>query len=126
MEVDFMTSQSLPGRIEPSELPEVITAYLTAHRSHDTEAAIESYAGDAVVVDDGHSYRGVDEIRGWLSRSSTEYEYTIELTSAQMIDDEHWIASHHLSGNFPGGEVDLDYRFTLQNGRIGELVVEPT
>jgi len=31
----------------------------------------------------------------------------------------------HLEGDFPGGEVDLHYRFTLSGASIGGLVIEP-
>jgi hypothetical protein len=33
--------------------------------------------------------------------------------------------SNHLSGNFPGGEVDLRYRFRLADGLIQELQIAP-
>jgi hypothetical protein len=41
------------------------------------------------------------------------------------VDDEHWVVVNHLEGDFPGGAVDLAYRFTLVADRIGELVIAP-
>ena len=120
-----MNSSSHPRAIDPAELPDVVTSYLAAHRAHDTDSAIQSYASDAVVIDDGKTYEGLDEIRAWLSRSATEYEYTTELTHATMIDEAHYVATHHLAGNFPGGQVDLDYEFTLSDRRIIRLTVQP-
>jgi hypothetical protein len=35
------------------------------------------------------------------------------------------VAVHHLEGDFPGGVVDLRFRFTLREGRIAELVIKP-
>jgi hypothetical protein len=32
--------------------------------------------------------------------------------------------THHLEGNFPGGQVDLHFRFTLRDGAIADLVIE--
>ncbi len=31
----------------------------------------------------------------------------------------------HLEGDFPGGGVDLRYRYTLENGRIVRLTIAP-
>ncbi len=42
-----------------------------------------------------------------------------------MVDDSHYDARHHLEGNFPGGVVDLHFRFTLRDGQIARLVIEP-
>ena len=111
--------------IDTHQLPQVITDYLAAHQARDLDPAVASYTEDAVVVDEGNTYRGKREIRDWLARASSEYTYTIELVSAQRVDDEHYVAVHHLEGNFPGGVVDLRFRFTLRDGRIAELVIEP-
>jgi ketosteroid isomerase-like protein len=119
-----MTNYETGTPIEPGQLPEIVTNYLAAHRAHDVDVAIQSYAPDAVVIDDGNTYAGVEAIRAWLARSSTEYKYTIEITAATRFDETHFVATHHLTGNFPGGQVDLDYRFALSHGRIDHLTIE--
>lgn len=111
--------------IDTRALPAVITSYLTAHQARDLDPALASYTEDAVVVDEGHTYRGKQEIRDWLARSAGEYTYTTELVAAQRVDDAHYVAVHHLEGNFPGGVVDLRFQFTLRDGAIAELVIEP-
>jgi len=121
-----MTNFASGTPIEPDQLPKIVTSYLAAHRAHDDEVAIQSYAPDAVVIDDGNTYAGVEVIRTWLARSSTEYQYTIEITAAWQVDDAHFVATHHLAGNFPGGQVDLDYKFALSHGRIDRLTIEPS
>ncbi|MFB9832557.1 nuclear transport factor 2 family protein [Actinoallomurus acaciae] len=110
--------------IDLDRLPRTIADYLTAHRDRDADAAIASFAGDATVVDDGRTYQGSAEIHRWLDRSSAEYTYTIELVDAEKIDDEHYTAINHLEGDFPGGVVDLHFRFTLRDGRIAHLAIE--
>jgi ketosteroid isomerase-like protein len=112
-------------RISPNQLPETIISYLTAHRTRDIDTAISCYTEDATVVDEGNTYRGPDQIRDWLDRSAAEYTYTIELTGARQSDDEHYVATHHLEGDFPGGVVDLQFRFTLRDRRIAQLTIEP-
>ncbi|MFF3677553.1 nuclear transport factor 2 family protein [Streptomyces sp. NPDC002120] len=114
-----------PHTIAPSDLPETITRYLRAHRDHDTSTAVTAFTRDATVTDDGSTYRGATAIEQWLNRSATEFTYTIELTDAQQIDPAHYVATHHLEGNFPGGSVDLCYQFSLRDDLIERLVIEP-
>jgi hypothetical protein len=33
--------------------------------------------------------------------------------------------TNHLEGDFPGGEVDLRFQFTLEGGLIKNLTIEP-
>ncbi|MGW0413698.1 nuclear transport factor 2 family protein [Streptomyces collinus] len=114
-----------PRTIAPDDLPEVITGYLTAHRAHDTATALTTFTDDATVIDDGHTYLGSTAIERWLDRSATEFTYTIRLTNAQQTDIAHYTATHHLEGNFPGGTIDLHYRFTLRDNLIAHLAIEP-
>ena len=109
---------------DPDELPEVITSYLKAHLARDLDSAIVRYTDDAIVTDEGRTYNGPDEIREWLSRSANEFSYTIEMTGATKLGDDQYDVAHHLEGNFPGGKVDLQFRFTLRDGKIARLVVE--
>jgi hypothetical protein len=111
--------------IVPKELPTAVSSYLSAHRAGDVDTAIGSYIADAVVTDEGRTYRGADQIRAWLGRSASEYTYTTELIGASKIDDAHYDVVQHLEGNFPGGVIDLHYRFTLRGASIAELVIEP-
>jgi ketosteroid isomerase-like protein len=111
--------------ISREDLPPVIKAYLAAHQAHDVQAAITAYAADAVVTDDGRTHRGRGEIQIWLDRSSSEYTYTTEFVSATMIGDDRFDAVQHLEGDFPGGMIDLHYRFTLNGGLITRLSIEP-
>ena len=36
-----------------------------------------------------------------------------------------WVVRQRLEGDFPGGVVELDYRFVLSGGLISELVISP-
>jgi ketosteroid isomerase-like protein len=110
--------------IDPNQLPDFITSYLRAHRARDVETAIAAYTPEATVTDEGKTYTGRAEIRSWLSRSASEYSYTIEMSGATMTDDDRYDVRHHLEGNFPGGQVDLHFRFTLRDGKIARLIIE--
>jgi hypothetical protein len=111
--------------ISPSQLPESISRYLVAHEARDLDTAVGCYTEDATVIDEGNTYRGPQQIRDWLATAASEYTYTIELTGARRIDDQRYVAVHHLVGNFPGGVADLQFKFTLCEGRISQLTIEP-
>ena len=107
------------------QMPEVIRTYFEAHDAHDTEAALASFAPDAMVKDDGNEYRGTAAIHDWLARASVEFTYTRTLIDATELDTGTWLVANHLEGNFPGGVVDLRYRFVIRNELIAELDISP-
>lgn len=111
--------------IQPADLPATIRDYLAAHAAGDADTALRAFATGAVVVDEGRTYRGREEIRGFLQHAGSEFTYTTELTGAERVDDAHWVAVQHLEGDFPGGVADLRYRFTTADGVIAELVIAP-
>lgn len=108
-----------------NDLPEPIPTYLAAHVARDADTAIPCFTDDAVVVDEGRTHNGPDQIRSWLGRATSEYTYTTELVGTSRLDDGRYDAVHHLEGDFPGGAVDLHFRFTLRDGRVAQLVIEP-
>jgi SnoaL-like protein len=108
-----------------TELPTVVLRYQEAHDRRDANAALATFTPDATVKDDGNEYRGPAEIGDWLSRASVEFRYTRTLTEAVALDENKWVVTNHLEGNFPGGVVDLRYTFTLSGGLISELDIEP-
>ena len=114
-----------PTSIEPDQLPAPIRGYLAAHAARDAETALRAFTPTAVVVDVATTYRGTEEIRGFLSRAGAEFTYTTTLVGAERTDDAHWVAAHRLEGDFPGGVVDLRYRFAMDGDLIAELVIAP-
>jgi ketosteroid isomerase-like protein len=109
--------------IRPDQLPVAVRFYLTAHAARDTNAALRTFAPDAVVVDQGQTFRGVYEIGVFLGAAGADFTYTTELLGAQHVDDTHWVATNRLEGDFPGGVAELDYRFTVEGDVITELVI---
>ncbi|GHF19431.1 hypothetical protein GCM10017786_61620 [Amycolatopsis deserti] len=101
-----------------NSLPAAVRGYLA-------DPAADVFTTDAVVVDDGRTYRGPDEIRAWTRRTTTEFRYTATLTGFSQEGAGEWTVVQHLSGDFPGGEVDLRYRFQLRGERIAALTIAP-
>ena len=112
--------------IHPTDLPLPVATYLDRSQGNRRRTAIEVFAADAVVVDDGHQYRGSSEIAEWLDRVASAYEYTTTFLRAER-DGHATVVVNRLEGTFPGGIVDLKYRFVLngQNSAIRELTIAP-
>ena len=111
--------------IEPDRLPSTIRDYLAAHTARNTASAIRAFSPSASVTDEGKTFRGTEEILGFLNKAGSEFSFTTELIGAQRVDDAHWVATNRLEGDFPGGVVELDYRFTLIDDLITELAIAP-
>ncbi len=114
-----------PTSIHTDQLPATVRGYLAAHTARDADAALRAFTPTAVVVDDGTTYRGTEEIRGFLSRAGAEFTYTTTLAGAERADDAHWVAINRLEGDFPGGVADLRYRFVMDGDLIAELDIAP-
>ena len=114
-----------PTSIEPGRLPATIRGFLAAHTARDTDTAVRAFSTAAVVVDQGQTFRGTDEILGFLRDAGAEFTYTTELIGAQCMDEARWVATIRLEGDFPGGVAELDYRFTMDGEHIAELVIAP-
>ncbi len=106
-------------------VPDIITTYQLAHDRHDIDAALATFSPDATVVDDGRTHVGTAEIRAWLDRTTNEFTYTRSLTGADDHGDGAYTVRNHLAGNFPGGQVDLRYRFELRDDLIQSLHSAP-
>jgi ketosteroid isomerase-like protein len=107
------------------ELPDVIERYQHAHDRGDVSAALATFASDARVVDDGRTSIGHDQIAAWLAETASAFTYTRTLLAADATEPGTWLVSNRLDGDFPGGTVELRYRFTLADDRIAELLIAP-
>ena len=66
----------------------------------------------------------IGDASGWPTRrrsSTTRGTFT----GANAVDADTWLVTNRLEGDFPGGVVDLDYRFRLAGDAIVELLIAP-
>lgn len=105
-------------------LPDTIKTFMTALDAREVDQALATLTTDAVVTDEGHDYKGHDEIGAWVATAAAEYTYTTAFTGATTTEARVDVGQH-LEGNFPGGVADLHYRFTLDGASISRLVIEP-
>ena len=104
-------------------LPKPIAVYLSAD-GDDSEALSQCFAEDAIVRDEGQTYRGLAAIKQWKAEAKKKYQYTIEpLASARKGDKT--IVTNRLTGNFPGSPIDLRFFFVLDGDKIVSLEIRP-
>lgn len=109
---------------DPADLPAAVLAYLEARDDGDHDDAVDTFAPDAHVQDDGRTYDGLDAVATWIAQSSSEYTYTVTRTGQQLGEDGDVTLQVRLDGTFPGGTVTLRYRFQLEDDLISRLVIE--
>lgn len=102
----------------------VITRYFEADARRDIDAIVALFSEEAVVVDEGQTYHGSAEIRGWQEGAVSRYQYTTELFGTQRTDGESYLVTGRLTGNFPGGTAELQWRFTVQMDLISRLQID--
>ena len=104
-------------------LPEPIAAYFTADKG-DGDAVSQCFTENAVVVDEGRTYRGRAAIKQWEADASARYEYTSEPFACEQQDGK-FVVTSRLAGNFPGSPVNLRFFFGLEGDRIVSLEIMP-
>jgi ketosteroid isomerase-like protein len=103
--------------------PTVVTRYLAAADARDFDALVACFTEDGTVFDEGRTYRGRDEIRGWRESLASKWEFTTSVTASEPAGDGGHLVRTHVEGNFPGGVADLTYRFTLAGDLIADLTI---
>jgi ketosteroid isomerase-like protein len=99
---------------------EFVTRYFELAARPDNTGYLAQFAPDAVVEDEGHTYRGVDAIRDWRS-AVPAVSYGVR--DVQSVADDT-VANVQISGDFPGSPVDLSFRFTFTGtGSIQALAI---
>jgi ketosteroid isomerase-like protein len=109
----------------PAPVPDVITRYFEADARRDTDAIVALFTDDAVVTDEGEDWHGISKIRAWREGPAARYEYTTELYATNRRDDDEYLVTGRLEGNFPGGNAALRWCFTLAGDRIRHLHIAP-
>jgi ketosteroid isomerase-like protein len=111
-------------------LPTVISDYLAASDRRDLDALVACFTDDAVVLDEDQEWRGRAGIRQWREKVANAYQYTVEVRGAANQGSVDGVQRHdvhtRLEGNFPGGTVDLTFRFGLRDDRIATVQIVPT
>ena len=109
---------------DAATVPQVIAEYMVAQGDGTPRETIaQAFTSDAHVNDEGIDYHGEDGIQAWLNKTVGEFAYTTTLTGQRQDRPDEWTVIAHLEGDFPGGVVDLPFRFTLRGDKISKLVI---
>lgn len=103
-------------------LPDVVTGYFDATNRFDADTAAACFTSDAVVHDEGKDHVGTEAIRGWVAHASEKYQPQATVMSAQEKGDQLFVAAR-VTGDFPGNSADLEFAFSLRDGKIAELSI---
>ena len=103
-------------------LPAAIALYVKAENAGDVALLAECFAPDATVRDEGHTYRGLPAIRKWKAATKAKYNHTVTPLEV-AARDAATVMKARLDGNFPGSPVTLEFRFTLEEGKIASLEI---
>ncbi|UMG94402.1 nuclear transport factor 2 family protein [Nocardioides sp. TF02-7] len=115
----------MTNQYDPQQLPAPVRDYAEGHHRHDFDLAMTAITDDTVVTDDGKVYTGRSAIRAWLERATAEWTYTQEYVAQQQVSPTEWVVTNHLEGNFPGGVVDLQFRFVVADDKLASLPIAP-
>lgn len=105
---------------QAAHLPPPIRAYFDADGQRDGEAPMRAFAADAVVHDEGRTYRGPKSIETWWRSAKAKTQHTAEpiavVERGDVIDVRAIVA-----GNFPGSPAELTFLFRLKDDAIVDL-----
>jgi ketosteroid isomerase-like protein len=105
------------------KLPSIIADLLKAQDKYDSMAFSECFSDDAIVFDEGKTYRGKKEVRQWNEMTNAKYKTRYE--PLEILDNgDRIILTAKISGTFPGSPAIIKYRLETKNGKIASLRIE--
>lgn len=114
--------------ISISNLPEPVAGYF-ARQATEPLTLAQCFTEDALVVDEDREHRGRAAITAWQASLATKFAFTTEVLSAESASTEvntsEVTVRARVTGNFPGGTVDLRFLFALDGGLITRLEIAP-
>ena len=104
---------------------DLIRRYFDLDADRDIESIVALFSDDAIVVDEGETRHGTEEIRAWQVGPASKYTYTTEILGTVALEADRYVVTGRLAGNFPGGSAELTWDFTVVGARISRLVIAP-
>ena len=91
---------------------------MKAQYNFDSTAYTNCFTKTAVVVDEGKTYNGKNEIKNWIEKANMEYQVTMKPIEYSETTE---ILKAEVSGNFPGSPIILSYNLNFKNELIQSL-----
>ena len=102
------------------KLPLVIADLIAAQDKYDSKAFSETFSDDAIVHDEGKTYRGRTEIRQWNETTNAKYKTKYEPLEVKSDGDKISLTAK-ISGTFDGSPAIIKYHFETKEGKIRSL-----
>lgn len=104
------------------QFPGPINDYVNASNAHDVKSIVACFSDSAAVQDEGQTLQVKEAIEGWAIKTIGKYKFHFE--PLDLKDDGNQVVmAIRVSGTFDGSPVDLDYYFTIEQGKIASLAV---
>lgn len=102
------------------QLSKVLETYFASASAGDIEKACACFEKDAAVHDEARNHEGLFAIRVWIEETTRRYQPKMKVLHVTAKEDET-VVTAEVSGSFPGSPLELDYSFTLREGKIFRL-----
>lgn len=102
------------------QLTPLTTQFVESMNAQNSADFIACFSADAVVEDEGQTYRGIAEIQAWIEEAFRTAQPFLVVTSA-TFSDTGAVITGDLSGSFPGSPVVLHYHLTITQDQITAL-----
>ena len=106
-----------------TQTPVIISRYHAAAAAGDIDAVVACFTDDAHVHDEDQDHHGRSQILALRDRVFSMFYFKNYISFLFYLGDSVHVVHTHLEGDFPGGVVDLEQRFTVSDGLISELVI---
>lgn len=103
-------------------LPPHVSTYFEIANGSDLSQVAQCFTPDAVVVDEGKTYRGHEAIEAWQREAQKTFDYTVEPVNASQEGDRLKVMAD-IVGNFPGSPARLEHVFDLAGDKIRSLKI---
>ena len=91
--------------------PALVNTYFELAAQGDSEAYLELFDDDAIVEDEGNTYRGIEAIRQWRAEVP---QVRYDITSVDAAADGGVVVTATVTGDFPGSPFE-GLRFEFVN-----------
>jgi hypothetical protein len=96
--------------------------YINVNNAKSKIKLIALFARDALVIDEGMHYKGIDAIKRWRKKVNAAHDITLEMVGGSP-DKEGLYADILCTGHFPGSPLIIEYHFIVKNNLITYLKI---
>ena len=105
-----------------TQLTPLLEAFVAATDVYDSTAFLGCFWSDAVVHDEGQTYRGHPAIRAWFEKVGRKYRFMIEVLAVEVHGDETTLTTR-VCGDFKDSPIELRFCLNIAEERIRALSI---